>query len=138
VKVASNYSMKKIIKQTVTLGASPKRVYEALIDGKKHAAFTRHPAKVSRKVGGAFTCYGGHLSGINVELVPAKRIVQAWRTINWPKGVFSVATFSLAKARGGKTRLSFTHVGVPAAHHKGISKGWRDFYWKPLGEFLEK
>jgi activator of HSP90 ATPase len=129
--------MTKTIKQTVTIGAPPKRVYEALISEKRHAAFTGAAASISRKVGGAFTCYGRYLCGINLDLVPGRRIVQAWRSNGWPKGVFSVATFSLSRARGGKTKLSFTQVGVPASSNMSISKGWRTYYWKPLRAYLE-
>jgi activator of HSP90 ATPase len=130
--------MTKIIKQTVTIGASPKRVYEALIDERKHAKFTGAKAVVSRKVGGAFACYGVYLSGFHVDLVPGKRIVQAWRSNHWPKGTFSIATFGLSKAKGGKTKLKFTQVGVPASSIKGIGKGWQLYYWKPLKAYLEK
>jgi activator of HSP90 ATPase len=130
--------MSKTIRQTVTLGAAPKKVYAALIDEKKHAAFSGAPAKISRKVGGAFTCYGGYLTGINVELVPGKRIVQAWRVKNWPAGTYSVATFAFARKAGGKTRLSFSHAGVPASSAKHITSGWHTHYWKPLRAYLEK
>jgi uncharacterized protein YndB with AHSA1/START domain len=130
--------MTKVIKQSVTIGASPKRVYEALMNEKKHAKFSGAKAVISRKVGGAFSCYGDYLGGFNVDLVPGKRIVQAWRSNGWPKGTFSIATFALAKAKGGKTKLTFTQVGVPASSLKGIGKGWQIYYWKPLKAFLEK
>jgi uncharacterized protein YndB with AHSA1/START domain len=130
--------MTKIIRQTVTIGAPPKKVYAALIEEKRHAKFTGETAKISRKVGGPFSCYGGYLTGINVELVPAKRIVQAWRAKSWPAGTYSIATFALARAAGGKTKVTFTHVGVPSANAKDINSGWRTHYWKPLKAYLEK
>jgi activator of HSP90 ATPase len=130
--------MTKIIKQTVTIGAAPKRVYEALLNEKKHAAFTGAKAVISPKLGGAFSCYGKYLGGFHVDLVPGKRIVQAWRSNHWPKGTFSIATFALSKAKGGRTKLKFTHAGVPASSIKGIGKGWQIYYWKPLKAYLEK
>jgi uncharacterized protein YndB with AHSA1/START domain len=130
--------MTKTIRQTVTLGATPKRVYEALIDEKRHARFTGAPAAISRKAGGAFTCHGGHLTGFTIDLVPGKRIVQAWRVKGWPKGTFSVVTFALARKRGGKTKVSFTHDAVPASSAAHLAAGWRTHYWKPLKAYLEK
>jgi uncharacterized protein YndB with AHSA1/START domain len=130
--------MTGIIRQTVTIAAPPKKVYEALIDEKKHAKFTGNPATISRKVGGAFACYGDHLEGFNLELVAAKRIVQAWRSKNWPKGMYSIVTFALARKPGGKTRLSFTQVGLPPSDVRQKTRGWKDFYWKPLKAHLEK
>jgi activator of HSP90 ATPase len=130
--------MTKTIRHKVIIGAPPRKVYAALVEEKRHAKFTGEKAKISRKVGGPFSCYGGYLMGINVELIPAKRIVQAWRSKGWPAGIFSVATFALARAAGGKTKVTFTHVGVPAANAKHIDAGWRTYYWKPLKAYLEK
>lgn len=130
--------MNKTIRQTATFRAPPKRVFEALIDAKKHAAFTGQPATISRKAGTAFTCYGGYLAGFNLEVVAPKRIVQAWRSKGWPAGMYSIVTFALSGARGGGTKLSFTQVGVPASDVRDKGAGWRSHYWKPLKAFLEK
>ncbi|HMD59860.1 MAG TPA: SRPBCC family protein [Opitutaceae bacterium] len=130
--------MTKTIRHKVTIGAVPKKVYGALTNEKKHAKFTKAPASISRKVGGAFTCYGGHLTGINLELVPARRIVQSWRAKGWPAGVHSIVSFALSRKAGGKTTLTFTHVGVPDSEFKSINEGWRTFYWRPLKKHLEK
>jgi uncharacterized protein YndB with AHSA1/START domain len=68
--------MAKTIRQSVTIKASPRAVYEALMDSRKHAAFSGAPAQISRRPGGKFTAYGSYISGVNLELVPGKRIVQ--------------------------------------------------------------
>jgi uncharacterized protein YndB with AHSA1/START domain len=126
----------KTIAQTVTLPARPASIYAALIDEKQHAAFTGNPAKIDPQVGGAFTCYGGYISGVTVELVPAKLIVQAWRSKGWPKGFYSLVTFALAPIGRSKTKLTFTHLGVPAGDVKAKSSGWRSHYWEPLQRYL--
>jgi activator of HSP90 ATPase len=128
----------KIIRQTVTFNASPKKVYSVLINEKKHARFSGAPASISRKVGGAFTCYGGYLKGINLELVPGKRIVQAWRSKAWPAGAYSIASFAFSRKAGGRTKLAFTHVGVPAFDFKDINQGWPTYYWDPIKAYLKK
>ena len=130
--------MSQVIKQNVTLEARPSVVFEALMDSKKHAAFTGAPAKVSRKVGGEFSHHGGHIGGVNVEIAENKLIVQAWRPKGWPKGTWSLATFALAPLKGGKTKLSFTHPGIPAAHVKSITSGWKAHYWQPLKAWLKE
>src|SRR5437899_12222238 len=108
----------RTIRQSVTLSATPKQVYEALIDSAKHARFTGQKAKIDRKVGGQFSCYGSYITGINLELDPGKTIVQAWRSSGWPKGYYSIVTFQLASAARGRTKLSFTQVGVPTNDYK--------------------
>ena len=83
--------MSTTIHQANTFKARPKRIYDILMSSREHAAMTANgSAKVSRKEGGAFYCHGGWIGGRNVELVPGKRIVQAWRAKNWPKGIYSL------------------------------------------------
>jgi uncharacterized protein YndB with AHSA1/START domain len=126
----------KEINQTVTLAARPAAVYAALMEEKQHAEFSGNPAQIDARVGGAFTCYGGYIKGVTVELVPAKLIVQAWRSKGWPKGFYSLVTFALAPSGRGKTKLTFTQVGVPAGDVKAKSSGWRTHYWEPLNRYL--
>jgi activator of HSP90 ATPase len=127
----------KNIRQSVTVKATPRQVYEALMDSRKHSGFTGAKARMSRKMGGRFTAFGNYIQGMNLDLVSNKRIVQAWRGSDWPKGHYSVATFSLKRIKGG-TRLVFTQIGVPDREYKGINQGWRDYYWKPMKGMLEK
>ena len=125
-------SATKTIRQAVVIPASPKQVYDALIDSKKHARFTGSKAKIQRRVGGRFSCYDGYITGIHLVLDPGKAIVQAWRSSGWPNGYYSIVAFRLATAGRGKTRLTFTQLGVPANDYKAKSNGWRTHYWTPL------
>ena len=127
----------KTIRQSVTFRASPHVVYEMLMDSRKHAGFTGEKARIDRKVGGKFTAYAGYITGVNLELVADKKIVQSWRGSDWPEGLFSRVTFSLEEVQGG-TRLTFRQSGVPEAHYDDINQGWRDYYWKPMREMMEK
>jgi activator of HSP90 ATPase len=131
-------SMKiKTIRQSVTIKATPHEVYEAMMDSRKHSKLTGSKASISRKIGGKFTAYGKYISGANLGLVPDKKIVQSWRGSDWPKGHYSKVTFSLKKVRNS-TRLIFRQSGLPEKYYKDINQGWRDFYWKPMKEMLEK
>ena len=58
----------KIIRQSVTFTVPPRRVYEALLDSKQHAAFTGDTAKISQHVGGKISAWGGYISGKNLKL----------------------------------------------------------------------
>jgi activator of HSP90 ATPase len=131
------YMKIKTIRQSVTIKATPHEVYEALMDSRKHSKFTEAKASISRKMGGKFKAYGDYISGVNLELVPDKKIVQSWRGSDWPKGHYSKVTFSLKRVKGG-TRLTFRQSGLPEKYYKDISQGWRDYYWKPMKEMLEK
>ncbi|MGH2348410.1 MAG: SRPBCC domain-containing protein [bacterium] len=125
--------MPKTIRQSVTVGASPTRVYAILMDSKKHARLTGGGASISRRVGGRFTSFDGYAQGVNLELIPGKKIVQSWRASDWPANHYSKATFTLKRVKGG-TRLTFTQTGVPNSQYGSIKQGWIDYYWAPLRE----
>ncbi len=129
--------MAQDIKQTVTFNARPGVIFEMLMDQKIHSAFSGAPAKISRKPGGAFSCYGGHLTGYTLETVKGKLIVQAWRAAGWPKDAWSIATFKLKGAPGGKSKLTFTQTGVPRASLKDITAGWKSHYWDAIKAHLK-
>jgi uncharacterized protein YndB with AHSA1/START domain len=128
--------MSKPIHQEVVFKASPKRVYEALLDAKQFSEFTgAGPAEIRREAGGAFTCFGGKITGRNIELVPNQRIVQAWRAGNWPDGVYSVVKFELA-AQGSDVKLTFDQAGFPDDAREMLDGGWSKMYWEPLRKYL--
>ena len=127
--------MSKPIKQTVKFKSKPRAIYDLLVEAKKHSAFTEHKASNQKKAGGKFSFYDGYITGLNVELVPEKRIVQAWRGADFPKGTYSIAHFELKNARGG-TELVFTQYGVPSKYHSRINQGWHEHYWNRMKKHL--
>jgi uncharacterized protein YndB with AHSA1/START domain len=133
--------MPNAIRHEIDFNTSAQRVYEALIDARQFSTFTGAPAEIDGRAGGAFSCFGGIISGRNVELVPNKRIVQAWRVKIWPEGVYSIVAFELTPNGSSHTRLVMTHDGFPdamRAHLNGEEKdgGWHRQYWEPLKKYL--
>jgi activator of HSP90 ATPase len=128
--------MTEPIHQDVTLNADPQRIYDILLSSKLFSAVTGgKPADIQAVPGGAFSCFGGMISGRTVELVPGRRIVQAWRAGNWPDGVYSIVSFSL-EADGTGTRVTLDHAGFPAASRDHLEQGWVKNYWDPLKAYL--
>lgn len=119
------------IHQELTFGAPPARVWEALVDARRFAELTGAPASGDAAEGAAFSAFGGHITGRNVELVPGRRIVQAWRAKTWPEGLYSIVRFELAAHDGG-TKLVFDHDGFPADMKEHLAKGWQANYWDKL------
>jgi activator of HSP90 ATPase len=126
----------KAIHQEEDFKASPQRIYEALLDAKQFSAFSGgRPAEIDRKVGGAFSLFAGHIAGRNLELIANHRIVQAWRAVAWPEGVYSIARFELQKQSSG-TRVVFDHTGFPLDLAEHLESGWQTNYWEPLRKYL--
>ena len=101
--------MAKTIHQEVSITASPSKVYAALTDGDTFSAATGAPAKIENNAGGEVSLFGGQIAARNIELVPGKRVVQAWRAGNWEDGLYSVARFEL-HADGSNTKVVFKKV----------------------------
>jgi activator of HSP90 ATPase len=121
----------KNIKQTIIFKTSPQKIYESLMNSKSHSTITNSKARIGNKVGSSFGVWGGAVNGITISLSRNKRIVQAWRTEEWPKEHYSIAVFNLEKIENG-TKLIFEHYAVPAEDYKNISENWKACYWNPM------
>jgi activator of HSP90 ATPase len=121
--------------QEISIKASPHRIYEALLDSKQFTAFTGLPAEISRETGGTVSMFNGMIVGRNIELVPAQRIVQAWRPASWIPGVYSLVKFEL-KEQGPQCMIVLDHTGFPEGNFRHLDSGWYERYWEPLKNFL--
>jgi len=130
--------MCKTLEFKVRFAASPQAVYELLADSGQRTALTGRRAELSRDIGGAFSTDDGQVRGINVDLVPGERIVQAWRRDDFPAGVYSMAAFVLTPTPAGGTELVLTHRGVPRALLDSVESGWREQYWTPMKAWLAR
>jgi activator of HSP90 ATPase len=129
--------MSRIIKQTIIFKATPHEVYEALMDSKKHSAFTGGKALISRSIGGSIMAYDDYITGENIELIQDNKIVQNWRAVDWADGYFSQVIFELVAVPEG-TRLDLKHMNLPEGSEDEFAQGWIDNYWEPLKVFLNK
>lgn len=128
----------KSIKQTATFNASPEKIYDLILDEKKHAEFTGSKATISTKQNGRFSVFDGYIHGHNIELVKGKRIVQAshFAEDGWPDDHFSICTFELEQA-GKKTKLRFLQTNVPEHKVESIKEGWKHYYWDAMKAYLK-
>ena len=125
----------KTLQQTIRFKASPREVYDMLMNSKKHRSLSGEPAKISQKVGGKFTAWGSHITGFNLALIPGKKIVQAWRATGWSPDHYSIVTYDLEKVGDG-TKLKFMQIGVPPNRYSGHYRGWIETYWTPMKEIF--
>ena len=129
--------MTPVIEQSVSFRATPAKLYEFFMDSAKHTAATGMPAKVSPKVGGKWSAFGGMLLGKNLVLIPNRMIVQAWRSSQWKKSdPDSILVVSFEKSANGGATVHLAHVGVPKYDHKGVTQGWVKYYWEPWKAYL--
>lgn len=128
------------IHQETLIAAPPQQVFELLTSGSLFSAATGQPAVITDREGDAFSLFGGRVEGRQIELVPGRRVVQAWRFGSahpsaWEPGVYSTVRFKLDRAGDG-TRLVIDHAGIPAEWIEHISLGYPAFYQEPIANFF--
>jgi uncharacterized protein YndB with AHSA1/START domain len=139
------------IHQEVRFAAAPARLYEILtraelfdrvvglsaaMNGAMKAKLGGAPTAIDPTPGGAFSLFGGYVTGRNLVLEPSARIVLAWRAGSWASGAWSIAAFALVASDGGGARLTFDHSGFPDEEAEILARGWRENYWEPMAKVV--
>jgi activator of HSP90 ATPase len=141
---AQDTSNNVIIHQEMNFKETPQRLYQALLSSKEFSdctkksfnSFSEMSANIDSTVGGTFSLFDGHIIGRILELVPDQRIIEAWRVIDWPAGVYSIAKFEF-KQQGSGTHLIFDHLGFPQGLKEHLSLGWQQHYWDALNNYFQ-
>jgi activator of HSP90 ATPase len=128
--------MKNKFKLTVSLPASAEEIFNAWLSSDGHSAMTGSTAKVDKKVGGAFTAWDGYIFGKTLEMESPRRLVQAWRTSEFPEGAPDSRVEILFDEVKGGTKLTLIHSDMPEDQVESYKQGWKDFYFKPMKEYF--
>ena len=136
------------IHQETTFTVPRSHVYRALTDETEFDKIVRlsaaaayaarpgaPPTMIRAEIGGAFSLFGGYVTGQQIELVPDERVVQVWRSGGWDPGSYSIATFTL-KGSGQGTHLLFDQRGFPDDQAGHLAEGWHVNYWEPMQKVL--
>jgi len=130
--------MKNGFTVSTTLPATPEQVFKAWLSTAGHAAMTGSPAKVEPRVGGSFTAWDGYIFGKTLEVKPYARILQAWRTTEFPEDSPDSKLEILLEPTGDGTKITLKHTDIPEGQAAGYKTGWEDFYFKTMKEYFDK
>lgn len=119
-----------------TFHASAETIYKAWLSTQGHTLMTGSPAKVHGHVNGEFTAWDGYIWGTFLELEENQRIVQAWRTGEFPEDAEDSRVEVLLEENDGKTKLVIHHTNIPEGQAESYKTGWHDFYFKPMKEYF--
>jgi activator of HSP90 ATPase len=117
--------------------AKPAEIYEAWLSSEGHTALTGNPAKVDGKVGGEFSAWDGYISGRTLELTANQRIVQAWRTSEFPDNAPDSHLEVLLEEVENGTKITLIHSDMPEDQVDSYRQGWEDFYFKPMKKYFK-
>ena len=130
--------MTEQIKRSANIPASPKQIYNAWLNSKEHSKMTGSKATTSIKVGRKFTAWDNYISGKNLELIPDKRILQAWRTTEFSKDdLDSHLLIKFEEVKVG-SKVTLVHSEIPQGQSASYKKGWSDFYLKPMKTYFQQ
>jgi activator of HSP90 ATPase len=131
--------MAKLVKQSVTLPASAKELYAMYLDPKAHAGITGGKVTISAKPGSKFKAFGGALNGTMLQTVPGRLVVQAWRSTPFKKSdIDSTLVMHFVPVGANQGRIDIMHVNVPDQDFKGVTEGWKKYYWQPWRKYLQQ
>lgn len=116
--------------------ATPRQIYDAWLNGEQHEAFTGAGASGAPDVGSGFTAWGDYIWGTNLALEDGRRIVQAWRTSEFPEGAPDSRLEVVLEPAGDGTRLLLIHDEIPEGQAGEYEKGWVEYYFIPLRNFF--
>jgi activator of HSP90 ATPase len=120
------------------LPATPEKVYRAWLSTKGHTAMTGSPARVVPRLGGSFTAWDGYISGRTTALEPYTRIVQDWRTSEFPDDAPDSQIEILLEAAEGGTQLTLTHRNIPEGQAESYKSGWHESYFQPMKAYFKE
>jgi activator of HSP90 ATPase len=136
-KKASASTTATISQSVLIRGASPKDVYRAFLNSKSHAKITGGPAKISARVEAEFSAWDGYIVGKNIALEEDKKIVQSWRTVEFPAKAPDSLLELIFEEEDGGTRIRLTQTGLPKSQAKNYELGWTQFYWGPMQKYFD-
>ncbi len=128
--------MSEKIRCSIVLSASTEDIYSAWLDNKKHGEFTGDKAKIDPHIGGKFSAWDGYILGKTLELEPFKRIVQSWRTTEFPKDAPDSKLEVLLETEGKGTRVTLIHTNIPDGQGDMYKQGWEDYYFEPMKRYF--
>ncbi len=114
--------------------ATPQRVFSAWLDAAEHTQMTG--GKATDEGDGRFTAWDAYITGRTVSSEPHSKIVQAWRTTEFPAGApDSLLTIDFEAVPEG-TKMTFLHENIPAGQASAYRDGWKDHYFTPMKAYF--
>ncbi len=118
----------------LVIAADPEEVFAALTNPFQIEIWSGYPADMKAEAGYVFSLWEGDITGVNLEVVPNRRLVQEW--FFGEQEEQSLVEIKLKK-ENGKTVLDLKHTHIPAEVYEEITEGWREYYLGSMKEMLE-
>ncbi len=120
-----------------TFNTSAEQLYSNWLDSNGHAAMTGGDAEIYDQTGEMFTAWDDYITGTNVELIPDRKIVQKWRTVEFDDSAEdSDLTIELEDLPDDRCRLTIIHSNLQPGDGEKYKQGWEDHYFVPMRDYF--
>ena len=107
------------------------------MDSEEHSKFTGGIAVIDPELGGIFDVWDGYITGKTLELEPGRRILQSWRTTEFPPGSPDSTLEVVIDSKRGGTQLTLNHTDIPDGQAEMYAQGWKEYYFEPMLEYFQ-
>ena len=126
------------IKLSALFSVSAKKLYDSWLNSQIHSSFTGSKTHIEPRVGSHFSAGNGYITGVNLILQPYGRIVQSWRTTEFPEGAPDSKLEILFEKHNSGTKLTISHSHLPNGDEKTYERDWKENYIKPMKFYFQK
>ena len=116
----------------------PERVYRAWLDGGEQRKMTGQPARVEAREGGNFSLLDNGVEGKIISLTPHDKVVQTWRTPDFPQGSLASQVELRFEPTCTGTELVLKHTGIPDGHSQKMLRLWETELFRPMLRYFEE
>jgi activator of HSP90 ATPase len=115
----------KTFKKTFRINTEPADIYSAITNPYTIELWSGYSAVMSTEPGSEFSLWEGDITGINLEFVQDKKIVQEWYFGDQTDK--SIVTITITPDRENSI-VTVEHTNIPDDEFDGIAEGWREYY----------
>jgi uncharacterized protein YndB with AHSA1/START domain len=116
--------------------ATRERLYTAWLDSGEHSAFTADVAAIEPYVGGSHSAFSGYATGEVLELEPNRRIVQSWRSTDFPEEADDSRLEVTFEDTAGGTMITLLHTGIPTGQSDRYRDSWIEYYLQRMKKYF--
>lgn len=120
------------IQITEQLPVSANRVYTAWLDSTEHTAMTGGTATAEPIADSDHSAWDGYITGKTLELEEGKRILQSWRTSEFPQDAEDSLLEILLQDNEHGCLVTLNHSNIPEGQGEQYNSGWKDHYFDPM------
>ncbi len=123
----------KTFKKTFRINTEPSDIYSAITNPYTIELWSGYSARMSTEPGSEFSLWEGDITGLNLEFVEDKKIVQEWYFGDQPQK--SIVTITIAPDRENSI-VTVEQTNIPDAEFDDIAEGWREYYIGAISNFF--